>query len=66
MAISMDPSYSLAYFNSANLYFLQASYDKAIEFYTKCLSYSPKDKHSLLNRGITKAMLKGEFGVVIG
>eukprot|EP00118_Oscarella_pearsei_P015724 m.143590 g.143590 ORF g.143590 m.143590 type:complete len:1883 (+) comp38394_c1_seq23:49-5697(+) len=56
-AIKLDSSYSLAYFNAANVYFGQRQFHRALEYYTKALESEPNDESMLLNRAITRVVL---------
>ncbi|KAH9251261.1 hypothetical protein BASA81_010883 [Batrachochytrium salamandrivorans] len=60
-AIAADSTYELAYFNAANLYMRQQSWERAIKFFDKALQISSQDKAALLNRGICKIMLNGKY-----
>nr|KAG5709228.1 hypothetical protein BaRGS_017980 [Batillaria attramentaria] len=57
-AIELDPKYSLAYFNAANVYFHTRHFKQALDYYNKAIEYNPKDESALLNRAITKVLLR--------
>ena len=57
-ALKLDTTYSLAYFNAANVYFHMRQFKQADTYYHQALSYNAKDESALLNGAITKVMLK--------
>ncbi|XP_059505178.1 uncharacterized protein ttc6 isoform X2 [Stegostoma tigrinum] len=57
-AISLDPTYSLAYFNAANLYFYNRQFTQAHDYYTKAINSQPGDESALLNRAICRVLLR--------
>ncbi|XP_078263288.1 uncharacterized protein ttc6 isoform X2 [Rhinoraja longicauda] len=57
-AIVLDPNYSLAYFNKANLYLYNSQFQQAHNHYTKAIDLQPRDESALLNRAICCVMLK--------
>ncbi|XP_062974543.1 tetratricopeptide repeat protein 6 [Elgaria multicarinata webbii] len=57
-AITVDPSYALAYFNAANIYFLNRQFSQANKHYSKALTLDPKNESAFLNRAITNTLLK--------
>ncbi|XP_078089235.1 uncharacterized protein ttc6 [Mustelus asterias] len=57
-AITLDPTYSLAYFNAANLYFHNRQFSLAHEYYTKAIDLQPDDESALLNRAICRVLLR--------
>uniref|UniRef100_UPI00398E5DDC uncharacterized protein ttc6 isoform X3 n=1 Tax=Pristiophorus japonicus TaxID=55135 RepID=UPI00398E5DDC len=57
-AIALDPSYSLAYFNAANLYFYNKQFPQAHDYYTKAIDLQPDDESALLNRAICRVLLQ--------
>ena len=59
-AIKLDPTYSLAYFNGANLYFRNRQFQQAREYYDQAIRFNKKDEAALLNRAICKVK-KSEF-----
>ena len=61
LAIKHDDHYQLAYFNKGNMYFSNARWEEALKTYTQAIQLDKRDVHSLLNRGITKVMLRGDF-----
>jgi tetratricopeptide (TPR) repeat protein len=63
-ALSLDENYSLARFNAANLYFQHHRWDLALQFYTKTLELMPDYCSALLNRAITRVMLKDMEGAM--
>lgn len=56
-AISIDPSFALAYFNLGNLYLKFNQLEFAEECYSKSLNLKPNDSASSLNRAITRSLL---------
>ncbi|XP_022099054.1 uncharacterized protein LOC110983798 isoform X2 [Acanthaster planci] len=63
-AVKLDPTYALAYFNAANLYFHNRQFRQAIDFYSKALEHNPKDESAILNRGITKVLMRDARGAL--
>ncbi|XP_062824366.1 tetratricopeptide repeat protein 6 isoform X1 [Anolis carolinensis] len=57
-AITVDPNYALAYFNAANIYFLNRQFVQANNYYSKALTLDPKNESAFLNRAITNTLLK--------
>ncbi|XP_051871501.1 uncharacterized protein ttc6 [Pristis pectinata] len=57
-AIALNPSYSLAYFNAANLYLYNSQFQQAHDHYTKAIDLQPEDESALLNRAICRVMLR--------
>ncbi|XP_072135606.1 uncharacterized protein ttc6 [Mobula birostris] len=57
-AIALNPSYSLAYFNAANLYLYNSQFQQAHNHYTKAIDLQPRDESALLNRAICCVMLR--------
>ncbi|XP_028413242.1 uncharacterized protein LOC114536089 isoform X2 [Dendronephthya gigantea] len=57
-AIRLEPCYSLAYYNAANLYFKQRQFQQALSYYEKASSWNPQDESAVLNAAITKVLLK--------
>ncbi|XP_038636843.1 uncharacterized protein ttc6 [Scyliorhinus canicula] len=57
-AITLDHTYSLAYFNAANLYFYNKQFSQAHDYYTKAIDLQPKDESALLNRAICRVLLR--------
>ncbi|XP_046576439.1 LOW QUALITY PROTEIN: uncharacterized protein LOC124284394 [Haliotis rubra] len=57
-AIKLEPTYSLAYFNAANIYFHTRHFKQALEYYSRCIENNPRDESAFLNRAITKVLLK--------
>uniref|UniRef100_A0A5F8GNR0 Tetratricopeptide repeat domain 6 n=1 Tax=Monodelphis domestica TaxID=13616 RepID=A0A5F8GNR0_MONDO len=57
-AISMNPKYSLAYFNAGNIYLHHRQFSQAIEFYSKALHFDPQNDSAALNRAITNTILQ--------
>ncbi|XP_051477986.1 tetratricopeptide repeat protein 6 [Apus apus] len=56
-AISVDPSYALAYFNAANIYFHNRQFTQAYCYYSKVLQLDPINESAILNRAITNTLL---------
>ncbi|XP_077179273.1 tetratricopeptide repeat protein 6 isoform X2 [Paroedura picta] len=57
-AITIDPDYALAYFNAANIYFLNRQFSQAKDYYSKALSLDAKNESAFLNRAITNTLLQ--------
>ncbi|XP_067895393.1 uncharacterized protein ttc6 isoform X2 [Heterodontus francisci] len=57
-AVALDPTYSLAYFNAANLYFYNRQFPQAHDYYTKAIDLQPGDESALLNRAICRVLLR--------
>nr|XP_060610425.1 tetratricopeptide repeat protein 6 [Anolis sagrei ordinatus] len=57
-AITVDPNYALAYFNAANIYFLNRQFVQANNYYSKALTLDPKNESAFLNRAITNTLLR--------
>lgn len=53
-ALKHDPTYALAYFNAANVYFHMRQFKQAIAYFSQAITYNPKDESAHLNRAITK------------
>ncbi|XP_077983613.1 uncharacterized protein LOC144438458 [Glandiceps talaboti] len=63
-AIQLDPTYALAYFNAANLYFHTRQFRQAKDYYDKAFEFNKKDEAAVLNRAITKVMLRDSEGAM--
>uniref|UniRef100_A0ABM5FAT0 Tetratricopeptide repeat protein 6 isoform X2 n=1 Tax=Pogona vitticeps TaxID=103695 RepID=A0ABM5FAT0_9SAUR len=57
-AITIDPKYALAYYNAANIYFVNKQFSQANNYYTKALTLDPQNESAFLNRAITNTLLK--------
>ncbi|XP_055464683.1 tetratricopeptide repeat protein 6 [Psammomys obesus] len=57
-AISLDPTYSLAYFNAGNIYFHHRQFSQAKDYYSKALKYNPESGYGLMNQAVTNTILK--------
>ncbi|XP_029141993.1 tetratricopeptide repeat protein 6 [Protobothrops mucrosquamatus] len=57
-AITIDPNYALAYFNAANVYFLNKQFSQANDYYDKAIELDPQNESAFLNRAITNTLLK--------
>ncbi|XP_025023839.1 tetratricopeptide repeat protein 6 [Python bivittatus] len=57
-AITVDPNYALAYFNAANIYFLNKQFSQANDYYTKALMLDSENESAFLNRAITNTLLR--------
>uniref|UniRef100_A0A8C8TIZ2 Tetratricopeptide repeat domain 6 n=1 Tax=Peromyscus maniculatus bairdii TaxID=230844 RepID=A0A8C8TIZ2_PERMB len=57
-AISLDPKYSLAYFNAGNIYLHHRQFSQASDYFSKALAFNPENKHALMNRAVTNTLLK--------
>eukprot|EP00795_Rhopilema_esculentum_P011483 gene11483-21699_t len=63
-ALKKDPSYSLAYYNAANLYFNHRQFQQALEFYDRAIGWNSTDESAILNRAITRVILKNFNGAL--
>ncbi|RUS90257.1 hypothetical protein EGW08_001946 [Elysia chlorotica] len=63
-ALKLDPTYALAYFNAANVYFHTRHFRQALEYYQKATQYNPKDESAFLNLAITKVLLHDPQGAL--
>jgi len=63
-AVKIDPSYALAYYNAANVYFRQRQFQQALSYFSKALSWYADDESAILNRAITKVMMKDTRGAI--
>uniref|UniRef100_A0A8C5QLP0 Tetratricopeptide repeat domain 6 n=1 Tax=Leptobrachium leishanense TaxID=445787 RepID=A0A8C5QLP0_9ANUR len=63
-AITADPTYSLAYFNAANLYLHNRQFSQAKEYYTNAIQMDPVNESAILNRGITNMLLQNVQGAL--
>nr|XP_048271664.1 tetratricopeptide repeat protein 6 isoform X1 [Myodes glareolus]XP_048271666.1 tetratricopeptide repeat protein 6 isoform X1 [Myodes glareolus] len=57
-AISLDPKYSLAYFNAGNIYFRHRQFSQASDYFSKALEFNPENEYALMNRAVTNTILK--------
>ncbi|ELW63157.1 Tetratricopeptide repeat protein 6 [Tupaia chinensis] len=57
-AISLNPKYSLAYFNAGNIYFHHRQFSQVIDFFSKALMFDPENEFALMNRAIANTILK--------
>ncbi|XP_031212107.1 tetratricopeptide repeat protein 6 isoform X2 [Mastomys coucha] len=57
-AISLNPSYSLAYFNAGNIYLRHRQFSQASEYYSTALKFNPENEYALMNRAVTNSVLK--------
>lgn len=62
--MEINPDYVLANFNVANLYFMYRRWEEARFYYDKALEFEKNDDKSILNRAITKAMLRDFNGAL--
>ena len=60
-AIKLDATYSLAYFNAANVYFHMRQFKQARAYYSVALQFNANDESALVNRAITKVTKSFEF-----
>merc|ERR1712117_927464 len=63
-AIKTDPTYALAYFNGANLYFRNRQFQQAKDYYDQAIRFNRKDEAALLNRAICKLLLRDAEGAL--
>ncbi|XP_067933193.1 uncharacterized protein [Watersipora subatra] len=61
-AIKLNTSYSLAYFNAANIYFKNKQFRQALSYYDRAIQFNTRDESALANRAITKAVIKDFSG----
>ncbi|XP_052281417.1 uncharacterized protein LOC127878913 isoform X2 [Dreissena polymorpha] len=64
LALELDPTYALAHFNAGNVYFHTRHFSQALDSYNKTVKYNPKDESALLNRAITRVLLKDSKGAL--
>ncbi|XP_074069519.1 tetratricopeptide repeat protein 6 isoform X2 [Macrotis lagotis] len=57
-AISINPEYSLAYFNAGNIYLHHRQFSQAHDFYSKALRFDSLNDSAVLNRAITNVILQ--------
>ncbi|KAM8780252.1 tetratricopeptide repeat protein 6 [Rhynchonycteris naso] len=57
-AISLNPTYSLAYFNAGNIYLHHRQFSQASDYFSKALKFNPENQCATMNRAITNTMLK--------
>uniref|UniRef100_A0A8C3YDX3 Tetratricopeptide repeat domain 6 n=1 Tax=Catagonus wagneri TaxID=51154 RepID=A0A8C3YDX3_9CETA len=57
-AISLNPVYSLAYFNAGNIYFHHRQFSQASDYFSKALKFDPKNECATMNRAIANTVLK--------
>ncbi|XP_019573938.2 tetratricopeptide repeat protein 6 [Rhinolophus sinicus] len=57
-AISLNPTYSLAYYNAGNVYFRHRQYSQASDYFSKALKFNPENECATMNRAIANTILK--------
>ncbi|XP_032965022.1 tetratricopeptide repeat protein 6-like [Rhinolophus ferrumequinum] len=57
-AISLNPTYSLAYYNAGNVYFRHRQYSQASDYFSKALKFNPENECATMNRAIANIILK--------
>uniref|UniRef100_A0A3Q2I8E6 Tetratricopeptide repeat domain 6 n=1 Tax=Equus caballus TaxID=9796 RepID=A0A3Q2I8E6_HORSE len=57
-AISLNPEYSLAYFNAGNIYFHHRQFSQASDYFSKALKFDPENEYATMNRAIANTILK--------
>uniref|UniRef100_A0A8I3N3Y4 Tetratricopeptide repeat domain 6 n=4 Tax=Canis lupus familiaris TaxID=9615 RepID=A0A8I3N3Y4_CANLF len=57
-AISLNPTYSLAYFNAGNIYFHHRQFSQASDYFSKALKFDPQNECATMNRAIANTILK--------
>ncbi|XP_057344474.1 tetratricopeptide repeat protein 6 [Manis pentadactyla] len=57
-AISLNPMYSLAYFNAGNVYFHHRQFSQARDYFSKALKFDPENECAAMNRAIVNTILK--------
>jgi len=63
-AIKKDPSYSLAYYNAANLYLGHRQFQQALEYYDRAIGWDENDESAYINRAVTRVMMKNFDGAL--
>ncbi|XP_054431974.1 tetratricopeptide repeat protein 6 [Pteronotus mesoamericanus] len=57
-ATSLNPTYSLAYFNAGNIYFHHRQFSQASDYFSKALKFDPENECATMNRAIANTILK--------
>ncbi|XP_052040667.1 tetratricopeptide repeat protein 6 isoform X1 [Apodemus sylvaticus] len=57
-AISLNPNYSLAYFNAGNIYLRHRQFSQATDYFSTALKFNPENEYALMNRAVTNSVLK--------
>ncbi|XP_022375539.1 tetratricopeptide repeat protein 6 [Enhydra lutris kenyoni] len=57
-AISLNPTYSLAYFNAGNIYFHHRQFSQASDYFSKALRFDPENEYATMNRAIANTILE--------
>ncbi|XP_012579860.1 PREDICTED: tetratricopeptide repeat protein 6-like [Condylura cristata] len=57
-AISLNPTYSLAYFNAGNIYFHHRQFSQASNYFSRALKFDPENEYITMNRAIANTVLK--------
>lgn len=57
-AIEIDSTYSLSYYNAANIYIRQKQYSQAREYLDNAIKWDPSSESAFLNRAIVKVLMK--------
>nr|KAF6488202.1 tetratricopeptide repeat domain 6 [Rousettus aegyptiacus] len=57
-AVSLNPTYSLAYFNAGNIYLHHRQFSQASDYFSKALQFDPENKCAMMNRAIANTILK--------
>uniref|UniRef100_A0A8C0WG14 UDP-N-acetylglucosamine--peptide N-acetylglucosaminyltransferase SPINDLY n=1 Tax=Castor canadensis TaxID=51338 RepID=A0A8C0WG14_CASCN len=57
-AISLDPKYSLAYFNAGNIYFRHRQFSQAGDYFSKALKFNSENEYALMNQAVTNTILE--------
>uniref|UniRef100_A0A8C5KL03 Tetratricopeptide repeat domain 6 n=1 Tax=Jaculus jaculus TaxID=51337 RepID=A0A8C5KL03_JACJA len=57
-AISLDPTYSLAYFNAGNIYFHHRQFSQARDYFSKAFTFDPENDYALMNRAVANTILE--------
>ncbi|XP_058522343.1 tetratricopeptide repeat protein 6 isoform X2 [Ochotona princeps] len=61
-AISLNPEYSLAYFNAGNIYFHHRQFSQARDYFSKALKFDPENEYARMNRAVAHTLLKNYEG----
>ncbi|XP_035584032.1 tetratricopeptide repeat protein 6 isoform X3 [Zalophus californianus] len=70
-AISLNPTYSLAYFNAGNIYFHHRQFSQASDYFSMALKFDPENECATMNRAIANTILgkykeaKEDFAYVV-
>ncbi|XP_048217938.1 tetratricopeptide repeat protein 6 [Perognathus longimembris pacificus] len=57
-AVSLDPTYSLAYYNAGNIYLHHRQFSQASDYFSKALKFDPENEYALMNRAVANTILE--------